>query len=128
MYVSVGQGGAVTVSYDGTTWFPRPSVTRNVLFAISYGNNSFVGVGAGGTVLQSVTVAADGDLNRDGEVTISDALLAMQMALGIVVPTPEDLAYGDVAPLVNDKPVPNGVIDLSDVVLILKKAIGEIAW
>ncbi|ABQ24975.1 MBG domain-containing protein [Geotalea uraniireducens] len=69
-----------------------------------------------------------GDINGDGKVDISDALLALQMAVGLATPSPAQLAAGDVAPLVNDKPSSDGVIDIADAMLILEKAVGMLTW
>lgn len=70
----------------------------------------------------------NGDINGDGKVDIADALLAMQISLGIApAPTFEQLLRVDVAPLVNHVPVPDGRIRLDDAILILQKAIG-IVW
>jgi hypothetical protein len=70
----------------------------------------------------------NGDINGDGNVDIADALLAMQISIGIVpAPTFEQLLRGDVAPLVSHNPVPDGNIRLDDAIMILQKAIG-IEW
>jgi uncharacterized protein YfaP (DUF2135 family) len=70
----------------------------------------------------------NGDINGDGTVDIADALLAMRMSLGTAAsPTFEQLLRGDVGPLVNHMPVPDGKIRLEDAILILKKAVG-IDW
>ncbi|MBJ6724765.1 putative Ig domain-containing protein [Geomesophilobacter sediminis] len=72
--------------------------------------------------------ALTGDINGDSTVDISDALLAMQIAVGAKIPTADELARGDVGPLVNGKPVADGNIDISDVVLILEKSVGLLNW
>ena len=70
----------------------------------------------------------NGDINGDGNVDIADALLAMQISIGVTpAPTFEQLLFGDVAPLVNHIPVPDGKIRLDDAIMILQKAIG-IEW
>lgn len=70
----------------------------------------------------------NGDINGDGKVDIADALLAMQISLGVApAPSFEQLLRGDVGPLVNHTPVPDGKIRLVDVILILQKSIG-IDW
>ncbi len=56
----------------------------------------------------------------DGVVDMADALLAIRIATGQIVPTQLDLDRGDVAPLGN----PDGVIDISDALLIMRKAAG----
>jgi len=83
-----------------------------------------------------VTVAGgypDGDVapfgNRDGTVTVGDALVALRFALGLETPTSEDIAHGDVAPFLEaeSKPNPDGVINVGDALVILRKALG-IIW
>lgn len=70
----------------------------------------------------------DGDINLDGKVDIADALLAAQISLGTVSAVSfEQRLHGDVGPLVNHTPVPDGRIRLNDVILILQKSVG-IDW
>jgi hypothetical protein len=72
---------------------------------------------------------ADGDLaplgNRDGMVTVGDALVALRFALGLETPTAEDNEHGDVAPLdPQGLPNPDGVINVGDALVILRIALG----
>jgi hypothetical protein len=69
---------------------------------------------------------ADGCLNCGGVVTVTDALRALQIAVGTIVPTPEDFLHLDVAPLVGGIPAPDGIIDIADALVILQKAVGLI--
>ncbi|MGQ9525867.1 MAG: dockerin type I repeat-containing protein [Armatimonadota bacterium] len=55
-------------------------------------------------------------MNGDGKVSIPDATLALQMAVGLMKPTDAQLAAGDVNK--------NGKIDIPDVTVILRKAVG----
>ncbi|MBI5484436.1 MAG: hypothetical protein HY888_08245, partial [Deltaproteobacteria bacterium] len=55
---------------------------------------------------------------------LSDALKALNFALGLEIPTAADILNGDVAPLVNGVPHPDGKIDLGDVIVILRKVVG----
>jgi uncharacterized repeat protein (TIGR02543 family) len=56
---------------------------------------------------------------------LTDALRALRMAVGLVTPTASDLIHGDVAPLgVNSKPKGDGVIDILDVIGILRMIVG----
>ena len=48
--------GTILTSPEGTNWTTRTSVTTNGLYGIAYGPGSFVTVGDGGTILQSVAV------------------------------------------------------------------------
>jgi len=65
-----------------------------------------------------------GDLDRDGAVDVRDALQALSVSLGLQPATTEVLAHADVAPLVDGVPHPDGVVDIGDVVVILRKAVG----
>lgn len=70
-----------------------------------------------------------GDLSGDGKMDVIDALRALQIAVGLIVPAGNDMIVGDVAPLGNDaKPAPDGVIDLRDALLILRRVIGVVSW
>jgi len=71
-----------------------------------------------------------GKIASDGSsaVTIADALRALQIAVGLITPTANDLANGDVAPLVNGKPSPNGAINVGDAIVILQKSLGIVNW
>lgn len=71
----------------------------------------------------------DGDLapvdQPDGLVKVSDALVALRYALGLVTPITADvLAHGDVAPLVNGAPSPDGRINIADALVLLRVALG----
>ena len=65
-----------------------------------------------------------GDLNGDGCVDLQDALAALRISLGMDPASAQALAHGDVAPLVNGVPHPDGVIDAGDVLVILRKIVG----
>jgi bacillopeptidase F len=66
-----------------------------------------------------------GDVDGDGAVTVRDALIILQAAVGLV-PWSATLMYnGDVAPLVNGVPGSDGRIGVDDALLILRKAVGS---
>ncbi len=69
-----------------------------------------------------------GDLNGDGIVNMIDAMMALRIAAGLDTPTAAELAHCDVAPLVNGVRVPDGKVDLDDVVAILRKSAGLPSW
>ena len=76
---------------------------------------------------------SDGDLapygNRDGKVNVADALVALNFALGLSIPTAEDIKYGDVAPMDDyGNPDPDGQITVGDAIVILRKALGIISF
>jgi hypothetical protein len=68
---------------------------------------------------------ASGDFNGNG-VDATDALKALRIASGLDTPTAQDSAHGDVAPLILGKRQPDGKIDIGDVVVILRNAVGLI--
>jgi hypothetical protein len=76
------------------------------------------------------TPPADGRISSLGasEPSITDALMALRHAVNLIVLTPEQLAHGDVAPLdpVTGIPNPNGVVDISDALIILRRVVGLI--
>jgi len=69
-----------------------------------------------------------GSCQGGGSVGIADAVRALRIAVGIVTATAADMVRGDVAPLVNGVPNPDGRIDVSDALLILKKAVGLVSF
>lgn len=69
-----------------------------------------------------------GDMNADNNVDIMDALKALHIAAGLETTTSDDIVHGDVAPLVDGRPQPDGKIDIGDVVVILRKAVGLVSW
>ena len=74
--------------------------------------------------INSTPVITDGDLNADGIVDVVDVLLAQQIVTGQLLPTLDQLDHGDVAPLVNGVPAPDGLFNLGDLVVIQRKAQG----
>ena len=63
-----------------------------------------------------------------GEPELSDVLKLMRLAHGNDNPTAEQLSMGDIAPLRDGKPNPNGIIDANDVILALYRLVGLISW
>jgi hypothetical protein len=61
-------------------------------------------------------------------VSIADALRALRIAAGLITPDSNDLAHGDVAPLENGVPKPDGKIDINDAIVILRKSVGLVGW
>ncbi|MGC1453982.1 MAG: chitobiase/beta-hexosaminidase C-terminal domain-containing protein, partial [Nitrospirota bacterium] len=60
--------------------------------------------------------------------TVGDALRALLIAAGIVAPTATDMMNGDVAPLIGGIPHPDGKIDMGDVIVLLRRAVGLVTW
>ena len=92
------------------------------LTGVSYdrGSLNIYGVTAAGTSTRN------GDLDGSGAVGVSDALKALQIAVGLTTATAADLLRGDVGPLVGGAPAPDGVIDSRDALILLRAAVGLI--
>jgi hypothetical protein len=86
----------------------------------------------GGTLYSPITATINllnlpnGNLGYGG--TVGDALRALLIAAGIVTPTAADMKNGDVAPLIGGIPHPDGIIDMGDVVVLLRRAVGLVTW
>lgn len=61
-----------------------------------------------------------GDIDNDGRISVSDALSALQMAIGKKAVN----LKADVAPLINGIPTPDGKVSTADALVILRKAVG----
>ncbi len=57
-----------------------------------------------------------GDVNRDGRINAADAILALRIAAGLLIPTPNQLADADIDG--------NGKVESLDASCILKRAVG----
>jgi len=125
-YLIIHPAGSFTVTADAPGYIPS-----------SYAN---VQINEGGTTTRPFTLVPvsngntpDGDVaplgNRDGTVTVGDALVALRFALGLETPTQDDIAHGDVAPLgPQGQPSPDGAINVGDALVILRKALGLISF
>ncbi len=67
-----------------------------------------------------------GDINNDGVVNVADALMGVQMLTGQITPTPGQLSRGDVAPLVNGSPMPDGQFNAGDYAVLVRKVTGVV--
>lgn len=72
----------------------------------------------------SIPSVASGDINGDSVVDTVDVLLAIRIALGELSPDTNQLLRGDIAPLVSDVPVPDGIINAADFLVIQRMALG----
>ena len=66
-------------------------------------------------------VTPTGDLVPNGTVDTGDYLVAQKIVLGEIIPTAVELFQGDLYPLGN----PDGVLDLSDMVLLRKRVFSQ---
>ena len=56
--------------------------------------------------------------------TVTDALMALKIAVGLDTPTPAQMTRYDLAPIVNGVSEPNGAIDITDAMVVLRLAVG----
>lgn len=70
-----------------------------------------------------------GDLNGNGKIDIADAVLALRIAVGSLVPDASQLRIADVAPKpgTEGRALGDGKVTISDALRILKKAVGSIS-
>lgn len=68
----------------------------------------------------TVGLTANGDVNGDGTVDAADLALLEQIAAGVIVATPSQLAHGDVSPAA----APDGVINAADVDRLRRRVLG----
>ena len=62
-------------------------------------------------------------------LAVEVALTVLRFALSLETPTQEDMEHGDVAPLdAQGQPNPDGVINVGDALVILRKALGIIGF
>jgi len=82
----------------------------------------------GATSTVTLKVLPIGNIRGETSVTIADALMALRCAVHLYEPDALEKARGDVAPLVGGRPDPNGTIDISDALIILKRVVNLISW
>lgn len=75
-----------------------------------------------------VPAVPSGDIDGNGVVNILDALEALRIAANAVTPTQTQLDRADIGPSLDQLSCPNSKIDISDALLILKKATGVQSW
>ena len=62
----------------------------------------------------------DGDITQDGELSVADYLHGLQHVIGSWTLLGDAVTQGDVAPLLNGVPDPNGTLDAADVMVLLR--------
>ena len=119
--VQVGTGAPVAASLNETAW----SYTVNGL--VMGTNNITVKAtdSSGNSSTKTTTIVVESI--QSTSLTVSDALLALQIAVGTVTMTNDQKSRLDVAPVINGVSVPNGKIDTGDAIVILSNVVGKIA-
>ena len=118
-------GSAGTVAVNGETWSAALELGGYDAESLAVRATDV----AGNSTLRSLVVnVPDGDVNGDGKVTIHDVLQALRIFTRQTAATTSHLSHGDIGPLYQGKAKPNGVIDLVDAILIMRKALGMPSW
>ncbi len=76
--------------------------------------------------LAPIDTGIKGDIDGDGFVGLADVLLALKFATGKLKPSDDQFARADVAPVTDGLSVPNGSVDVADVIVILEIVTGKI--
>ncbi len=132
--VSDSTGGTIagSVSYDSSNYTATFTPAAPLTYSSTYTANVTTGVRdiyniamTGGKSWTFTTAPPYGDLEGSGaDTNLNDALIALRIAAGVTSPTQQQMAAGDVAPLINGKPQPDGKINVGDVLVILLKVVG----
>jgi hypothetical protein len=122
--VSLNNAALLPVDTQGdTTW----STTVTGLFVGTNIITVFATDLSGGvTPLNAAITLAfpSGIVTGGATVSVNDALKVLLIAVGVLPLTQADLDNGDVAPLLNGVPAPDGQIDVGDALVILRKVVG----
>jgi hypothetical protein len=125
--------GSVAPASSDTGWTSTPPVSYTVAVWGTHALRVFAKDAAGNISAPGTATVTIGTTGKDGvlvptpgktEPTIADALKALRFAMGNETPTAEEVKHGDVAPLINGVPHPDGVINLGDAIVILRKVVG----
>jgi len=119
------------VAWDGNASY-LPGFDPDPLLADTDGDGFRDGMEntAGYNPLLATSYPVWGDINDDRVVDTADVLLASRAVLGLVTLTDAERARGKVAPLVNGTPQPvaSGPLIAADLLLIERKALGEVNY
>jgi len=111
-FVGVGADGKISSSENGTVWTPRNSGVSQNLRGVAYGKGTFVAVGENGTIIQTGCIAFEpGDVNRDCEVNLTDAITMLQV-VSSMSPSVAIYEEGDVNT--------DGKLSIEDVIYVLQ--------
>ena len=83
-----------------------------------YGDAVEVAAGSDPNSGSSIPAGTNGDINNDGILNAADVLLASRFALGSLTPDSAQLLRGDVAPIVNNVSLPDGLFNAGDLLII----------
>jgi len=130
---------ALTVSVDGTALSTQPVITDGAFsvtielptvktYAITVAATDLSGNSS--TITRNVIRKDPSGNATDGisAPTIADVQKVLQFALGLAIPTADEIVNVDVAPLASGKPAPDGNVDGGDALVILEKVVGIVTW
>lgn len=81
------------------------------------------------SIVTYVTIVHDGDVNRNKVIDLADALMDLQIVVGLLAADDTTSKIGDVFPLGNDgRPLGDGSIDVRDTIMILRRVVGLTTW
>lgn len=126
-------GSTVTVDVGGTVFRTAIAVGGQYTFNLSgveYNKDNLLirTKDAAGNIKVRSLYPTGAVVTGEGEPELSDVLKLMRLAHGNDSPTAEQVSMGDIAPLRDGKPNPNGIIDANDVILALYRLVGLISW
>jgi len=116
--VQIGSATPVAAALNGNTW-------SFSLSGLIVGTN-VIKVKATDPSGNSTTVTTSIVVETTSALTVSDALLALKIAVGKISPTTDLQSRLDVAPVINGVSVPNGKVDTGDAIVILSNVVGKI--
>ena len=121
-------GAVFALSVDGVPVTPAPTVGSDGTFqqSVSFTSGKTYNITASATDLAGNATTVQRNIVFK-QIGLADALRALQIAAGISQQTADDAAI-DIAPLVNNVPTPDGVVDVSDAVVLLQKTVGLLSW
>jgi alpha-tubulin suppressor-like RCC1 family protein len=95
---------------------------------VAFGGNTLGQLCNGTTTAKDTPAGAiaptSGDADNDGDVSITDAVQSLRSGLALAPANANQVLAGDVAPLVNGVPAPDGKVDIRDAIVILRKVVG----
>lgn len=118
---------ALAMTVDGVSLTPAPVVIngafQQAVTLTAEKSHSVVvtatnGVGTATTVQRNIIYR---------EILLTDVLRAFHIAMGVIGRDARDDLL-DVAPLVQGKPAPDGLIDISDAAILLRRLVGLVSW
>jgi hypothetical protein len=106
----------------------RELILRSVLGTLPVADAQLIAADNLKRLLGVLFAPADGDITLDGVVDVADNLLGAQVLGGLATLPPLQFKHGDVAPLVGGIPVPDDLFTSGDLLVIQRKALGQVSF